>query len=138
SLGAGKGAVRWAERARSAGLESVGFHDSYFERDAVSYASAVASQVDEIGVGLGALHPLTRHPVLIAMTISALDEMAPARIRLGVGSALPLRLGQMGIPYAPDDAAARTTTTIDTLHTLWRGERLPAGKPGLPPLQPMF
>src|SRR5213594_1121837 len=130
--------VAWAERARSAGLESVWFHDSYFERDAVSYASAVASQVDEIGVGLGALNPFTRHPVLIAMTISALDEMAPARIRLGLGSALPLRLGQMGIPYAPDDAAARTTTTIDTLHTLWRGERMPPGKPGLPPLQPMF
>src|SRR5207244_1892548 len=55
-----------------------------------------------------------------------------------LGSALPLRLGQMGIPYAPDDAAARTTTTIDTLHTLWRGERMPPGKPGLPPLQPMF
>ena len=138
SRGSVKDAVRWAERARSAGLESVWFHDSYFERDAVTYASAVASQVDEIGVGLGALNPFTRHPVLIAMTISALDEMAPARIRLGLGSALPLRLGQMGIPYAPEDAAARTTTTIDTLRMLWRGERMPPGKPGLPPLQPMF
>jgi acyl-CoA thioesterase FadM len=36
--------VRWAERARSAGLESLWFHDSYFERDGVTYASAVASQ----------------------------------------------------------------------------------------------
>jgi 1,4-dihydroxy-2-naphthoate octaprenyltransferase len=138
SRGSVKDAVRWAERARAAGLESVWFHDSYFERDAVSYASAVASQVEEIGVGVGALNPFTRHPVLIAMTISALDEMAPARIRLGLGSALPLRLGQMGIPYAPDDAATRTTTTIDTLRTLWRGERMPAGRQGLPPLQPMF
>ena len=130
--------VAWAERARSTGVESVWFHDSYFERDAVTYASAVASQVEEIGVGLGALNPFTRHPVLIAMTVSALDEMAPSRIRLGLGSALPLRLGQMGIPYAPDDAATRTVGTIDTLHTLWKGERLPPGKPGLPPLQPMF
>jgi len=128
--------VGWAERARAAGLESVWFHDSYFERDAVTYASAVASQVDEIGIGLGALNPFTRHPVLIAMTISALDEMAPSRIRLGLGSALPLRLGQMGIPYSPDDAATRTTATIETLHRLWAGERLPPGKPGLPPLQP--
>ena len=108
--------VAWAERARGAGIESVWFHDSYFERDAVTYASAVASQVEEIGVGLGALNPFTRHPVLIAMTVSALDEMAPSRIRLGLGSALPLRLGQMGIPYVPEDAATRTVTTIDTLH----------------------
>src|SRR5438309_6386603 len=130
--------VEWAERARAAGLDSVWFHDSYFERDAVTYASAVASRVEEIGVGLGALNPFTRHPVLIAMTISALEEMARGRVRLGLGSALPLRLGQMGIPCTPDEAATRTLAAMDTLRTLWKGERMPPGKPGLPPLQPMF
>ncbi len=130
--------VAWADRARSAGLESVWFHDSYFERDAVTYATAVAAQVGDLGIGLGALNPFTRHPVLIAMTISALDEIAPDRIRLGLGSALPLRLGQMGIPYTPDDAVTKSSEAIDTLHTLWKGERMPPGKPGLPPLQPMF
>jgi 1,4-dihydroxy-2-naphthoate octaprenyltransferase len=130
--------VDWVRRARAAGLESVWVHDSYFERDAVTYATAVASQVEGIKVGLGALNPYTRHPVLIAMTISALDEMAPERILLGLGSALPLRLGQMGVPYAPDEAAERVTTTIDTLHTLWKGERMPSGKAGLPPLVPQF
>ena len=130
--------VRWADRARSLGLESVWIHDSYFERDAVTYASAVAAQVEDIKIGLGALNPFTRHPVLIAMTISALDEMAPERILLGMGSALPLRLGQMGIPYTPPDAVTKSSEAIDTLHTLWKGERIPSGTPGLPPLQPMF
>ena len=130
--------VDWARRARAAGLESVWFHDSYFERDAVTYATAVASQVDGIKIGLGALNPFTRHPVLVAMTISALDEIAPERILLGLGSALPLRLGQMGVPYAPDEAAQRVSAAIDTLHTLWKGERMPSGKPGLPPLVPQF
>jgi 1,4-dihydroxy-2-naphthoate octaprenyltransferase len=130
--------VEWAQRARAAGLESVWFHDSYFERDAVTYTTAVASQVEGIKVGLGALNPYTRHPVLIAMTISALDEIAPERILLGLGSALPLRLGQMGVPYAPDEAAERVSTAIDTLHTLWKGERMPSGKAGLPPLVPQF
>src|SRR5437899_12972723 len=130
--------VEWAERGRASGIEWVWFHDSYFERDAVTYASAVASHVGDIGVGLGALNPFTRHPVLIAMTISALDELAPGRIGLGLGSGVPLRLGQMGIPYTPAGAATRTRSTIDTLRTLWKGERMPPGKPGLPPLQPMF
>jgi 1,4-dihydroxy-2-naphthoate octaprenyltransferase len=130
--------VEWARRARELGLESVWFHDSYFERDAVTYSTAVAAQVEGIKVGLGALNPYTRHPVLIAMTISALDEMAPERILLGLGSALPLRLGQMGVPYAPDEAAERVSAAIDTLHTLWKGERMPSGKPGLPPLVPQF
>jgi 1,4-dihydroxy-2-naphthoate octaprenyltransferase len=130
--------VAWTERARSAGLESLWFHDSYFERDGVTYASAVASQVADIKIGLGSLNPFTRHPVLLAMTISALDDMAPGRILLGLGSALPLRLGQMGIPYTPDDAVTKSSEAMDTLHTLWKGERMPSGKPGLPPLQPMF
>src|SRR5947209_19592769 len=85
-------AVAWAEQARRFGFDSVWIHDSYFERDAVSYASAIASQVPDIRVALGAVNPFTRHPVLIAMTVSALDEMAPERIVLGLGSALPLRL----------------------------------------------
>ncbi|MEO8632242.1 MAG: LLM class flavin-dependent oxidoreductase, partial [Chloroflexota bacterium] len=130
--------VRWAERARSLGLESIWFHDSYFERDAITYASATAAQVEEIKIGLGAVNPFTRHPVLIAMTVSALDEMAPGRILLGIGSALPLRLAQMGIPYTPADAVTESSKAIDTLHTLWKGERMPSGTPGLPPLQPMF
>jgi 1,4-dihydroxy-2-naphthoate octaprenyltransferase len=130
--------VRWAERARSSGLESVWFHDSYFDRDAITYASATAAQVADIKIGLGALNPFTRHPVLIAMTVSALDEMAPERILLGLGSALPLRLAQMGIPYTPPDAVTRSSEALDVLHTLWKGERIPSGVPGLPPLQPMF
>src|SRR5918995_664190 len=130
--------VRWADRARTLGLESVWIHDSYFERDAVTYASAVAAQVEDIKIGLGALNPFTRHPVLIAMTISALDEMAPERILLGMGSALPLRLGQMGIPYTPEGAVTRSSEATDPPHPLGRGEPLPRGVPGPPPLQPMF
>src|SRR5207248_327211 len=84
----------------------VWIHDSYFERDSVTYASAIASQVPDIRVAMGALNPFTRHPVLVAMTVSAVDEMAPGRVILGLGSALPLRLAQMGIPYDPGAAVA--------------------------------
>src|SRR5438552_18990274 len=82
--------IEWVRRARDAGLESVWFHDSYFERDAVTYATAVATKVDGIRVGLGALNPYTRHPVFIAITVSALDEFAPVRILLAICYALQL------------------------------------------------
>src|SRR2546430_7550248 len=130
--------VEWARLARDRGLESVWFHDSYFERDAVTYATAVASKVDEIRVRLGALNPFTRDPTLIAMTVSALDEIAPERIALALGTGLPFRLGQMGIPYTPDDGVARVSAAIDKIRALWAGGRLPSGKPGLPPLPAMF
>jgi 1,4-dihydroxy-2-naphthoate polyprenyltransferase len=130
--------VAWAEQARRAGLDSVWVHDSYFERDAVTYASAIASRVGGIRVGMGALNPLTRHPVLVAMTVSAIDDMAPGQVLLGMGTGLPLRLGQMGIPYTPDAGLEAVSKAIDTMRALWSGERVPPGQAGLPPVQPMF
>jgi 1,4-dihydroxy-2-naphthoate polyprenyltransferase len=136
----------WARRARDAGLESLWIHDSYFERDAVTFVTTVVDGLardgdrDESGfrVALGAVNPFTRHPVVLAMTGSALDEILPGRIVMGLGTGLPLRLKQMGIPYEPDAAVERVSTAMDQLRALWAGERLPSATPGLPPIQPMF
>ena len=134
----------WARRARDAGLESLWIHDSYFERDAVTFATSVADGIarDRDGgafrVALGAVNPYTRHPVVLAMTGSALDEILPGRIVMGLGTGLPLRLKQMGIPYDPETAVERVSTAMDQLRALWAGERLPSATPGLPPIQPMF
>jgi 1,4-dihydroxy-2-naphthoate octaprenyltransferase len=130
--------VDWGHRAGRAGIDSVWIHDSYFERDAVSYAAAIASHVPGIRVAMGALNPFTRHPIVVAMTVSAIDEMAPGRVILGMGTGLPLRLGQMGIPYTPESGVAGVSTAIDTMRALWAGERVPSATEGLPPVQPMF
>lgn len=130
--------VAWADQARERGLHSVWLHDSYFERDAVTYAAAIASQVPDIRVALGALNPFTRHPVVLAMTVSALDEMAPGRIILGMGTGLPLRLAQMGVPYTPEGGVEAVSNAIDTLRALWAGQRIPSATPNLMPIQPMF
>src|SRR5436309_15795933 len=42
----------WSRRARDAGLDSVWIHDSYFERDAVSFGTAIAT-----GLGADGLEP---------------------------------------------------------------------------------
>ena len=138
--------VAWARQARDQGLDSVWVHDSYFERDGVSFTTAIAQAIaadddgDEAGfrVALGAANPFTRHPVVLAMTGSALDEILPGRFVLGMGTGLPLRLKQMGIPYEPDAAVAGVSTAIDQIRALWAGERLPSATAGLPPIQPMF
>ena len=138
--------VTWARQARDQGLDSVWVHDSYFERDGVSFTTAIAQAIaqdddgDEAGfrVALGAANPFTRHPVVLAMTGSALDEILPGRFVLGLGTGLPLRLKQMGIPYDPETALDRVSTAIDQVRALWAGERLPSATPGLPPIQPMF
>ncbi len=75
-------------------------------------ASATGRRRDaatDFRVALGAVNPFTRHPVVLAMTGSALDEMLPGRIVMGLGTGLPLRLKQMGIPYDPGDGRRRAS-----------------------------
>src|SRR6185369_12378914 len=109
---------------------------------ATAIAQAIALDGDEDAAGfrvaLGAANPFTRHPVVLAMTGSALDEILPGRIVLGMGTGLPLRLKQMGIPYDPDTAVGVVSQAIDQVRALWAGERLPSMTAGLPPIQPMF
>jgi 1,4-dihydroxy-2-naphthoate polyprenyltransferase len=128
-------AAGWARRAEDLGLDSIWVHDSYFERDPITYLSAMGMETRRIGLGAGALNPYTRHPVVVAMTMSALDDLAPRRVTLALGSGLPLRLSQMAIPY--DDTVARVSETIDQIRRLWSGQPLKLNDK-VPPLQPMF
>src|SRR5690242_4205924 len=98
-------AVAYAREAERLGFESVWLHDSYFERDAITYLAAIASAVKNVRLAAGALNPYTRHPAVLAMTMSTLDNLAPGRTILALGSGLPLRLNQMNLPY--DDTVAR-------------------------------
>src|ERR1700736_235143 len=136
---AARGDVRevagWARRAEDLGIDSIWVHDSYFERDPITYLSAIGMETRRIGLGAGALNPYTRHPVVVAMTMSALDDLAPRRVTLALGSGLPLRLSQMAIPY--DDTVARVSESIDQIRRLWSGQPLKLNEK-VPPLQPMF
>lgn len=127
--------IAYGLQAENAGFESVWVHDSYFEREPVSYLAALALSTSNVRVGAGALNPYTRHPVVLAQTGSSLDELAPGRISMAFGSGLPLRLAQMNIPF--DDTVAHVSAAIDLVRTMWAGERLVLN-PKVPPLVPMF
>src|SRR5664280_3541136 len=102
-------------------------------------AGALATDPDSsFRLALGAVNPYTRHAVVLAMTGSALDELLPERIVMGLGTGLPLRLGQIGIPYSPAEAVGKVSAAMDQIHQFWAGERLRSATPGLPPIQPMF
>src|SRR5438046_10709258 len=78
-------AVEYARLAERTGFESGWVHDSYFERDAVTYVTAIASAVSDIRIGAGALSPYTGDPVLVAITVSALDNLAPGPFVVSLG-----------------------------------------------------
>ena len=127
--------VAWARKAEDLGLESVWVHDSYFERDPISFLAPMAQATKRIGLGAGALNPYTRHAFVVASTMATLDNIAPGRMSLALGSGLPLRLMQMAIPF--EDAPGHVSEAIDQVRTLWEGKRLVLNDK-VPPLVPMF
>ena len=50
--------------------------------------NVVATSTARIRIGLGILSPHTKHPALLAMDAASLDEVAPGRVILGVGTVL--------------------------------------------------
>ncbi len=127
--------VAWVVAAERAGLESVWLHDSYFERDPISFLAPMAQVTSRIRLGAGALNPYTRHPFVVASTMASLDNLAEGRMSLALGSGLPLRLAQMNIPA--ENAVAKVADSVEQIRTLWRGERLMLND-RVPPLVPMF
>ena len=140
--------VRWARQARDVGLDSIWIHDSYFERDAITFGSAVASALAQDGeddgeagfrVALGAVNPFTRHPVVLAMTGSALDEILPGPDRDGprhrAAACGSSRWASPTSRRRPSSACPRRSTSSARCGPASACRRPRAG---LPPIQPMF
>src|SRR6201997_628479 len=99
--------VDLANIAEANGFHSLWFAENAFNRGVLPAASACAAATRRIGIGIGVFNPYNRHPTLIAMEISALDELAQGRARLGIGSGIAASTERMGLstdhpPRRPD------------------------------------
>src|SRR5215467_4731479 len=75
-----------AREADALGFHSFWFSEGYHSRSAIVRATVVASATNKIRIGLGILSVHTKHPGLLAMDAASLDEIAPGRVILGVGT----------------------------------------------------
>jgi 5,10-methylenetetrahydromethanopterin reductase len=80
--------VSLAKEADALGLHSFWLSEGYHSRSAVVRAAVIATSTHRIRIGLGILSPHTKHPALLAMDAASLDEVAPGRVILGVGTVL--------------------------------------------------
>ena len=63
-------AVEYARYAESQGLDSCWLHEAYWNRDALTYLSAMAMATQRLRLGTGCINPYTRHPVLVAASLA--------------------------------------------------------------------
>lgn len=85
-----------ARLAEELGFDVLWVADSHLIwRELYALLGALAVSTEKILLGPGVTHPLVRHPSLTASAIATLHELAPGRIRLGlgVGDSGPANLG---------------------------------------------
>lgn len=72
-------------RAEAAGIQAAWLTTGGAGLDALTLFAASAVQTDSILFGTSIVPTYPRHPIVVAQQVQALDQLAPGRLRLGVG-----------------------------------------------------
>ncbi|HEY6018001.1 MAG TPA: LLM class flavin-dependent oxidoreductase, partial [Gaiellaceae bacterium] len=78
--------MRYAQLAERCGFEAVWQAESRLVREATVPMAAYAAVTERIEIGSGVVNNWTRNVGLLAATFSTLDDLAPGRIKLGIGA----------------------------------------------------
>jgi 5,10-methylenetetrahydromethanopterin reductase len=105
-----------ARAAEGAGADSVWVSSHLFLRDPFTIAATVLAATARVRVTLMAVSPHVVHPVHMAMAAATLDELAPGRVALCVGTGAPNDLADAGVePRRPLRALRETLEVVRLL-----------------------
>ena len=90
--------------------------------DAVTLFAAAATRTHHIMLGTAIVPIYPRHPLVLASQALVLADLAPGRVRLGLGpSHRPIIEGMFGLPFVQPLAYLREYLTV-LRHLLWDGQ----------------
>ncbi|MDG6901862.1 MAG: LLM class flavin-dependent oxidoreductase [Nitrososphaerota archaeon] len=116
-----------ASAAEKLGFDSIWMHESLFQRDVVTYISAMASATKRIRLGSGVINTFTRHPVTAATTFATLSELSGGRVNLGLGvgsfPTIPL-LGFQLFPVEKTRPLRRLSEYVKVVQMVWEGNKV--------------
>ena len=122
-----KDAVAEASRADSLGYDSVWMHESLYQRDVVTYISAMASRTSRVKLASGVINTFTRHPVTAATTFATLSELSEGRVTLGLGlgsfPTIPL-IGHKIFPVGETRPIRRVKEYVEVVKKTWEGKKV--------------
>jgi 5,10-methylenetetrahydromethanopterin reductase len=112
--------VTIAQRAEAAGFASVWVAETRLTRDAFVPMAAIAQATSTLRVASGIVNVYTRNPVVLAISFLSLEELAPGRIVVGLGTGSPNVLAPQGIAF--ERPLSRLREYCAVLPPLMRGE----------------
>ena len=104
--------MRYAQLAEELGFEAVWQAESRLVREATVPMAAFAAVTERIGIGSGVVNQWTRNVGLLAATFSTLDDLAPGRIKLGIGAWWDPLASKVGITRRHPVQAMRETVEV--------------------------
>jgi 5,10-methylenetetrahydromethanopterin reductase len=79
--------VAWSRAAEELGYARVGIGDSpRLYREPWMTLGAIAGNTSHVPIAIWVTNPVTRHPQITACAAATLDEIAPGRVSIGIGS----------------------------------------------------
>ncbi|MDG6985706.1 MAG: LLM class flavin-dependent oxidoreductase [Nitrososphaerota archaeon] len=122
-----KDSIRAAADAEKHGFDSLWMHESLYQRDVVTYISAMASATSRIRLGSGVINTFTRHPVTAATTFATLAELSGGRANLGLGvgsfPTIPL-IGHRIFPVEETRPLRRLKEYVTVVKLIWEGGKV--------------
>lgn len=112
--------VAISQRAEERGFDSVWVAETRLTRDGFVPLAAIASATSRIGLGTGIVPVFTRSPVVLAISFRALAELAPGRVKMGIGTGSPKILEAQGITF--ERPLTRLREYCDVIPRLVSGE----------------
>jgi len=92
--------IELARLADEAGMESVWMSDHLCFRDSLTSAMAFLTTTKRITVVPAPLSPYSRHPIISAMAIATMEELAQGRVMAAAGTGNAAALAEVGIKVA--------------------------------------
>src|SRR5215212_2372097 len=106
----------YARRIEAARIEQMWLIEDCFYTAGVSLAATALAVTENIAVGIGILPAVARNPAITAMEIATLCNIAPGRLRPGIGHGVQAWMAQMGVrPASPLAALEETITAVKRL-----------------------
>jgi 5,10-methylenetetrahydromethanopterin reductase len=111
-----------AQRCEARGFDSVWMAETRMTRDSFVPMAAIASATEKIKIGSGIVNVFTRGPVVLAISFIGLEELAPGRILMGLGTGSPLVLHPQGVEF--EKPLTRLREYCEVIPRLVRGEEV--------------
>jgi alkanesulfonate monooxygenase SsuD/methylene tetrahydromethanopterin reductase-like flavin-dependent oxidoreductase (luciferase family) len=106
--------LRQIEQAERLGIGAVWITSEGF--DGLTVFAAAAVQTERVLLGTAIVRAATRHPIGLAQQAATIAQLAPGRLRLGVGPVHPGQAGMYG--QVPQRPLAHLRAYIESLRTL--------------------